>query len=104
MRAEDVRLAFRIVWAVVSGGILLVLLAPFLLRAETVARWTPACTRPPCILCGMTTSFLAISRGDFDAARDAHQGGIPLYAAFAGNEALLATYLFRRVRLCRFSA
>ena len=71
--------------------ILMILAAPFVLGRERVAALAPVCERKArygqeCPLCGMTTSFLDISRGKFGEARNANRGGIPLYLSFVSNE------------------
>jgi hypothetical protein len=105
MTARELRTALFAVWIAVSVAILLVLAAPFALGAERVARWSPQCEWKrnygrACFVCGMTTSFLAISRGSWAEARQAHRAGIPLYLAFLGNELLLSAVLTKGV-LCR---
>lgn len=105
MSRQDWRRAAESVWGVVSVVLLVVLAAPFLLGTDRIGRWTPVCEAKQrggsCPLCGMTTSFLAISRGDLDGARTAHRGGIALYSAFLLNEFAGTAYLWRRVRTCK---
>jgi len=71
--------------------ILMILAAPFVVGRERLATLTPVCERKArygreCPLCGMTTSFLEISRGELGEARNANRAGIPLYVSFVSNE------------------
>ena len=80
--------------------ILMILAAPFVVGRERMAALTPVCERKArygreCPLCGMTTSFLDISGGQFAEARNANRGGIPLYLGFVSNE-IWALALVRR--------
>jgi hypothetical protein len=107
--ARDLRAALRIVWMVLSLLILMILAAPFVVGRERAATLAPVCDRQArygldCPLCGMTTSFLDISRGEFGAARNANRGGIPLYLSFVSNE-IWALIFVRRKRsaLCKRS-
>lgn len=88
---EELRIAVLAAWLVSSAVILLPLLAPFLLPAAAIERWTPVCQSkagggPPCALCGMTTAFLLISRGRFSEATGVNRAAVPLYSAFLLNE------------------
>ncbi len=47
----------------------------------------------PCPGCGLTRSFMAIARGDFDYALSMHLFGPPLFAAFALAILLMAVEL-----------
>jgi hypothetical protein len=67
-----------------------VLLASALLAVSgfdgAVASWVPECSARKaggsCALCGLTRSFMAISRGDFASGSAAHSYGIWIYLAF----------------------
>lgn len=91
MKARDLRLAFLVVWLILGGAILLILLAPLVLPAGTLATMLPPCEWQvrygrPCPFCGMTTAFILISRGQLDAACRSNPFSIPLYALFVLNE------------------
>lgn len=91
MKARDLRLAFLVVWLILSGAILLILLAPLVLPAGTIATLLPPCEWQvrygrPCPFCGMTTAFILISQGHFDAACRSNSLSIPLYTLFVLNE------------------
>lgn len=73
------------------------LAAPFVLPPATVAALAPRCQWKEkygreCALCGMTTSFLLISKGRLNDALRHNRAGIPLYAALVWNECLAAGY------------
>ena len=89
--AADLRPALRIVWLVVSVIILATLAATFALGRERLGHLLPPCEwkvkyQRECPFCGMTTSFLDISEGQFDNAQRANHAGIPLYLLFMTNE------------------
>jgi len=73
MNRDEVKLSFLIVWLILSVGILLVLVAPFVVSADTIAALVPTCVWKAkygreCPLWGMTTSFIQISHGNFKQA------------------------------------
>ncbi|HXG01259.1 MAG TPA: hypothetical protein VNL69_10735, partial [Bacteroidota bacterium] len=58
--------AFRIVWYIISVGLLLLLAAPFLVPEKTLLSSTPVCRwkalyNRECALCGMSTAFILIT-------------------------------------------
>ncbi len=72
-RQSELMLAGRLVWFIVSAGIFIVLVLPFVVPQHQLAQFIPKCTwqvkfQKPCIFCGMTSAFYAISRGDFTEA------------------------------------
>jgi Protein of unknown function (DUF2752) len=101
MMTEDFKKSLRIVWLVLSLGILTALTAPFLLGRERVAHLFPVCEAKAkygreCSFCGMTTSFLDLSEGDVGGANRANHGGIPLYLAFVSNEGFVLALAGRK--------
>jgi hypothetical protein len=97
---EDVRRSFRIVWVTLSLVILAVLVSPFALGRERLARIVPACEWKTkygreCAFCGMTTSFLDISEGRLGEASHSNRAGIPLYLLFVANEIWALAFLRR---------
>jgi len=99
--AEDVRRSFRIVWVTLSLLILAVLVSPFTLGRERLARMVPVCEwkakyGKECSFCGMTTSFLEISEGRLGEASHANRGGIPLYLLFVANEICALAFIRRK--------
>ena len=79
----DVRRAFLISWRIVAAAGALLILAPLALPGHWLFGWTPSC--PGCFLCGMTTAFVLIARGDFAGALSANHGSLYLYAGLALN-------------------
>ena len=93
--------ALRIVWLVVSFIILATLAAPFVLGGERLAQLLPPCEwkvkyHRECAFCGMTTSFLEISEGQFGNAQRANHAGIPLYSLFVTNEIGVLAFVRRK--------
>jgi len=98
----EARASLRWAWRVLSLAILAVLVSPFVLGRERVARMVPLCDRKArygleCPFCGMTTSFLNISEARLPDANRANRAGIPLYLAFVANE-ICALVVVRRKR------
>jgi hypothetical protein len=98
---EDVRRSFRIVWVTLSVVILAVLVSPFALGRERLARMVPVCEWKAkygreCAFCGMTTSFLDISGGRLAEATRANRAGIPLYVLFVANEICALAFIRRK--------
>jgi len=99
--SRDVAQALRIVWFAVSLLVLGAIGSPFLLGRERLAHLLPACEwktkyHHECAFCGMTTSFIDISEGQFGAASRANRAGIPLYLLFVSNEIGVAAFIRRK--------
>jgi len=106
VRPEELKSALFVVWVIISGVMLLVLVAPFCVPADSLAVLLPECASmrlhgKPCLLCGMTTAFIHIARAEFAEARAANRLGLPLYALFVANELALALFLCSRKRVGR---
>jgi hypothetical protein len=98
---EDARRSLRIVWVTLSFVILTVLVSPFALGRERIARIVPACEWKAkygreCAFCGMTTSFLDISEGRLGEASRANRAGVPLYLLFVVNEICALAFVRRK--------
>jgi hypothetical protein len=102
-RASDLRIAAVTVWLIVSAVILAgqVALAfvpeSAILRAGAALEW-PRHEPGSCVLCGMTTAFLAIARGDLAGARAAHPWSIALFAVFVVNGVAAVVFSVARLR------
>ncbi len=88
---QDLRKALQIVWLALSIAMLASLAAPFAMGREGLAHLFPVCEWKAkygreCPACGLTTSFIDISEGQFGDANRANHAGIPLYFAFVSNE------------------
>jgi len=102
MMNHQVKLAMMIVWLILSAIILIIVTAPFMFSAEEIYTLTPTCQwktkyNKECLFCGLTTGFIAVSRGDFSAARASNRLSIPLYSAFIVNEIVCLVYFIRRI-------
>jgi hypothetical protein len=99
--AREIGTSLILAWlalSVAAGG---VLLAPFVLPPAALDALVPECQwkakyHRECILCGMTTSFVEISRGDFRAAARHNQGSLPLFLALLANECLALGFALRQ--------
>ena len=90
MPITQLRTALFIVWIVLSTTILVVLITPFVISPETIYAIAPQCEwkaryGKECPLCGMTASFIYISKGEFTRARQSNGFSLFLYMAFAAN-------------------
>ena len=104
---HQIKTASFAVWVIVSVCVAAILIGTCLPAANVVLEISRRCRSPnhgnlDCPLCGMTRSFLAINRGEFDKARSLNKGSIALYASFVLNEALFAVYLARKRRTAGF--
>ena len=84
-RRSDFILTGLLVWLVVSVGIFILLLIPFVMPQHQLAQFIPQCAwqtqfHKPCAFCGMSTAFYAISRGNF--AQAFHLNALSLYIYF----------------------
>lgn len=95
--SHDVRAAFLYAWLVVSlvaGG---AVAAPFVGSPDRLHSLFPPCEarvqrHVKCPLCGMTTAFISLARGNWREARAANPGAIPLFLAFSANLAIALLY------------
>jgi hypothetical protein len=104
MENKQIKLALSVVWIVLSGIILIILIVTFILPADSIDAIVPKCEskikfNKPCPLCGMTTGFLDISRGQFKEASMANGFGIYLFSIFVSNEiVMVAVFLLKKGR------
>jgi hypothetical protein len=78
------------VWFIVSAVIFIVLLLPFVVPQHQLAQYIPECDwqtrfQKPCVFCGMSTAFYAISRGDFTSAYRLNPLSLYIYSVFVLN-------------------
>jgi uncharacterized membrane-anchored protein len=100
---SDARKAFFIVWVTVSVTLGAAAVAPLIASPDTIARLAPRCEAKTrygreCFLCGATTGFIAIGRGDFASAESANRASLPLYFGFVSDAAAAIFVLVRRLR------
>jgi hypothetical protein len=88
---KDVKLALLIVWLIISLGAGTLAAAPFLAGEAGVYGWMPKCSG--CSICGMTTAFVHITRGEFEAARHANRGSLAVYSTFVTNAVAAAAFI-----------
>ena len=92
--------ALLLVWLAISMAATAAMVAPLMLPERMIAALTPVCESKrlhgrECFLCGTTTAFIAISRGEWRRAAESNRGAIPLYVCFAVN-AIAAAYVVSR--------
>lgn len=101
--AQEVRVALTSTWLLVSAALLSVLMAPHLLSESTILSVSGALASPhhgqePCLLCGMTRAFMAISRGNLAEAVTFHRWSVALYGTLLANQVMAAFFLSSRMR------
>ncbi len=89
-RRSELMLVGLLVWLIVSTGVLIVLLLPFIVPHHQLAQFVPECIsqvkfQKPCAFCGMTSAFYALSRGDFTEAYRLNPLSLYIYSLFALN-------------------
>jgi uncharacterized protein with ACT and thioredoxin-like domain len=91
--------AFLLVWLIISIIMLFSLITPFVLSENTVYKITPKCQwkekyNRECIMCGLTSAFIHISKGEIAEASRHNRGGIYLFSIFIANLIVLMIFLF----------
>ena len=97
MLDHDLRRAVLVVWvilsvAILAGGLLLWLLPPQSVFAISQAFQTPH-PYTPCVLCGMTGAFVAISRGDITTAMWLNPNALSLFSTLDCNSLVFLGYV-----------
>ena len=95
--------ALRIVLLAVTLATAAAAAAPFLLTEPLISRVAPVCESKrrygrECFLCGATTGFIAIGRGDWASARGSNRLAGPLFIAFSANAVIALAYLTQKSR------
>jgi len=98
---SDVKKALLIVWVTVSLTLAAAAVVPLAVPRPAIVRLAPRCEAKSRLgrewfLCGMTTAFLEIARGDFAASETANRASVPAYFGFLSNAAATAFVLLRR--------
>ena len=101
---RDFKKSLFITWVIICLVILLIQIAPFILHEEFLLSLTPTCVfikyfNRECFSCGMSHSFISISKGNFDEAYRFNKFGIYLYLFFVLN--ILSLLLFSICKLYR---
>lgn len=88
---EELKLALKISWALISLVVLGILLMPFLFEPQTVKSIAPVCEykakyNMACPACGMTRAFIKISKGHLSEAMQLNRYSLCVYVLFVLNE------------------
>lgn len=107
MESIKIKKAFIIVWFIIDFTIFVVLLIPFVLPSNTILSNMPACEwkikyHKECPVCGMTTAFILLSKGQINEAQTHNKGCLFLYALFIVNE-LIAIYCILFILVPKFT-
>ena len=100
MDRSQVASALLIVWIILSAVALLILALPFLLSPAALFALAGRLVMlhdTPCIMCGMTRSFILIARGDFAQAQASNGLALPLFGFLLVNELLVVAAIANRV-------
>ena len=103
MSAAVFRTALVITWLVVSGVLMVAVLTPYFVSADTIDALVPVCEAKQrgssCPLCGMTTAYVRLASFDFAGAREANSWSLILWVGSILNFGLAKAYiLFRLVQ------
>lgn len=103
---KQLQFSLFIVWIIISAVVLVILVIPFVLSADSVHALTPECESKQkygkeCPLCGMTTSFIYISKGNFQPAHLSNSFSGYLYLLFVINEFVMVCVLSRKNSLIK---
>ena len=104
---EKLPFSLFVVWIIISAVVLVILVIPFALSADSVHAIAPECEwkqkyGKECPLCGMTTSFIYISKGNFQQAHLSNSFSGYLYLLFVINEFVMVCVLSSKTRFARF--
>lgn len=99
--AKALSKALCVAWLLLSGLLLPVLAATFVLPEDRVAALAQACRsqrhgEERCPLCGMTRALLRLRRGDLRGAMASNGAALPLLVALATNQAAAGWVICRR--------
>ncbi|MGE5351452.1 MAG: DUF2752 domain-containing protein [Acidobacteriota bacterium] len=100
---KEFRQGFFIVWAALSIAALFILIIPFVLPESTIFKLTPVCESKrlglgQCPLCGMTTAFVEISKGELTKAFNSNRASLALYSVLVLNQLFFVGRLaFRKI-------
>jgi hypothetical protein len=107
MDHKQLKLSLIISWLVLSSLALSILILPHVLSDESILHLVPNCEwkaryNKECALCGMTTAFINISKGDFEQAYQANKGSLFLYGFLLLNQLLAFIFLQRLLKRYRY--
>ena len=102
MRTNQLKFAFFVVWIILSIFILMILIIPFIFSADSIHRMTSKIKTKhenKCVLCGMTTSFICISKGRFYESQQINRFGTYLFTIFFVNELVISYILINKLKI-----
>jgi hypothetical protein len=98
----DLKPALTTVWLILSLCLAMAAAVPFVVPPEVLYGAFPECSArargSSCPLCGMTTAWVAISRGDLASARQANAGSVPLWTGSVMNFIAAVAYSIKVAR------
>ena len=105
-RQKELILTGLFVWFILSIGVFIILLLPFVVPQHQLAQFIPECSwqsqfHKPCAFCGMSTAFYAISRGDFAQAHRLNPLSLCIYSVFFLNTLFAVITLKPSIRLVK---
>lgn len=105
-RRSELTLVGVFVWYILSVGVFMILLLPFIVPQHQLAQFIPECVwqsqfHKPCVFCGMSTAFYAISRGEFVQAQHLNPLSLYIYSTFLLNTLCAVITLKRNIRLIK---
>ena len=99
---SDLRPALTGTWLVVSALLAAAAIAPLVVPAEALYGIFSECEAKrrgaSCALCGMTTAWVLIARGDLAGAHDSNSGSIALWSASILNFIAASAYSLMAIR------
>ena len=105
-KRSELTLVGLFVWYILSIGVFIILLLPFMMPQHQLAQLIPECSwqsqfHKPCAFCGMSTAFYTISRGDFVKAHRLNPLSLYIYFIFLLNTFCAAITLKRNARFIK---
>ncbi|HOV31997.1 MAG TPA: DUF2752 domain-containing protein [Candidatus Hydrogenedens sp.] len=104
---EQLKLSMLVVWLIVSVVTLFAIVAPIFFSADLIKTFVPKCEwkakyNKECPLCGMTSSFIYISHGEFTRAYLNNRYSIYTYTIFMINEIVVGLMIVRNIKKWTF--
>jgi hypothetical protein len=104
--SKDSKTAGILSWLILSALGLLLLLAPWVVSQQTLLSLSDRCkvkhfAQEPCLVCGMTRSWIALAQGRWAEAFSIHRGGPMWFGLLAANELAAAGFVVYRWRQSR---
>mgnify|MGYP001774018814 CR=1 FL=1 len=101
INSKEIKKALIVVWMVISSIIFIILIIPYIFPENSILSLIPECElkvkyNKECILCGMTRSFILISKGEIEKAILENKFSIYVYFAFLLNEILVILFLMKK--------